>query len=133
MFEVRVASAETLADDLLEGKAEVFAEQRVYKRVKGAVAIAEPKHDTKDWLWDHVRVEPTQQVQGEEWQPAAYEATNNDGQGLGSFCFHAESFHLGFDVSFAHLIDQFWFVPATLVFIGRTSIFHNVTRGQVLT
>lgn len=55
--QVGVLSAETFADDLLERKPEVFAEQGVDERVHRAVAVTQPEHNVEDGLWDNVRVE----------------------------------------------------------------------------
>lgn len=51
------ALAEALADDPLESEPEVFREQRVYERVYGAVAVAEPEEDGKHHGVDAVDAE----------------------------------------------------------------------------
>lgn len=107
------ALAEAPADDLFERKAKVFGKQRVDQRVDRRVAISEPEEHGEQQGVEAVLAEGAHQVDREERQPAEDEASDDDAQGFGGFGFHAEAFHLGFDVAFAHATGGYlWFVGA---------------------
>lgn len=75
---VRASSAQTLADDLLEGVAEIAAEKGVDARVDGRVAIAQPKEDGEQHRRDALRTKRPHHVHREERHPAHDEPTHNN-------------------------------------------------------
>lgn len=78
VLSVRTTSAEALADDLLEGEAEVAREQGVDARIDGRIAIAQPEEDGEEGRRDAFGTECPHDVHREEWHPAHDEATYNN-------------------------------------------------------
>ena len=86
--------AETVAEDLLEGEAKVFAEQGVDARIDGRIAVAQPEEDGEEHRRDALGAEGPHHVHGEERHPAADESAHDDTQRLGRFRLHFETLHL---------------------------------------
>lgn len=91
---VRSLLAEAVADDLLEGEAEVLAEEGVDAGIYRGVAVAQPEQDAEDRRVDAVRAERTHQVHREEGQPAHDEAAHYDAQRLRGLRLHSYPLHL---------------------------------------
>lgn len=69
-----------LAEDLFEGSAKVFVEDGVDDWVKAAVAVADPKEELKDGLWEGAGfwAHSLKAVGEEEGKPADDEDANHD-------------------------------------------------------
>lgn len=91
---IRSLLAQAVADDLLEGEAEVLAEQRVDARVYGRVAVAQPEQHAEHRRVDASGAERAHQVHREERQPAQDEAAHDYRQRLRRLRLHSDSFHL---------------------------------------
>ncbi len=78
MLGVRASSAQALADNLLEGEAEVPTEQGVDARINGGIAVAQPEEDGKEDRRDALRTERPYHVHREERHPANDETADND-------------------------------------------------------
>lgn len=120
-------AARPTAYDPFERESEVFTEQRIDHRVDGAVAVAQPEHDRKQRGLYARGTERSDQVHGEERQPAYDEAADDYAQRLGRLCLHAEPLNLRLDVPLAathHLRAELRLVhgpgPAAAIF-GRTT------------
>lgn len=82
MLGVRPARAQALADDLLEGEAEIATKQGVDARIDGRIAITEPEEDGKENRWDALRTECAYHVHREKRHPT-HDETADDNTWIG--------------------------------------------------
>lgn len=90
----KVRGAADSDDDLLECVAKVAREERVDHRIDGRVAVAQPEQHGEDNVRCAAGAERTQEVHGEEGQPAHDKSSDDNGQCLGGLCLHAKAFRL---------------------------------------
>ena len=97
LVDVRLFSAQALAQDLLKGEAEILAEECVDARVDGRVAVAQPEENREQDGRDALRTECAHHIHREEGHPATNESAHDDAQRLGRLGLHFEALHLSLD------------------------------------
>lgn len=78
-------SLKGLAQDLVEGSAEVLVKDGVDDRVEGAVAVANPEEELEERVRDLARLpaDSVQTVAEEKWEPADHKHAHDHSQDKG--------------------------------------------------